>query len=369
MDVLVVSSDLDWMMRLSDVLRPLAPSTFSSLAAALGETRDGRPAVLVVAPQDLDALLADPTALRDGTLGAVGVAERVSVDLLRQAMAVGVGDVIDEPHLATLLPAVEQAVGRLAARRDAGASAAAGTVGKVVVVTSAKGGQGTTTVAANLAVALARKGTTALVEGDPRFGDLIDAFGYRQGRSEVTPAGIVSGHWVDQMLFRHPSGPLLVLPRQDSGESLDPEAAVEAVDALQRSCAFTVIDIPFWSLERFRVHRVADVVLVVSTDRERDLVRVPVLVRSLGLTPAFAHLVISDQTEADAPRRAAAEATTGLVPLGYVPETAKAAAALERGEPMVLHDPDDPASQAISALADEVVARTGWSSPVPTSPV
>ena len=78
---LVVSTDLDWMMRLSDLLRPLAPSTFSSLASALGEVRDGRPAVVVAAPQDLDELLADPTVLRGGAIGAVGVTERVTISV------------------------------------------------------------------------------------------------------------------------------------------------------------------------------------------------------------------------------------------------------------------------------------------------
>ena len=68
----------------------------------------------------------------------------------------------------------------------------------------------------------------------------------------------MSGHWVDEMLFRHPSGPLVVLPRQDAGRTLDPDAVVDALDALQRSCAFTVIDVPFWVLEHFRVHRIAD---------------------------------------------------------------------------------------------------------------
>jgi MinD-like ATPase involved in chromosome partitioning or flagellar assembly len=349
-DILVVSSDLDWMMRISDLLRPLAPATFSSLEAALGETHS-RPTVLVVAPKDLDALLSDPGALREGAVGAVGVTDGVTVDLLRRAMAAGVGDVVDEAHLETLLAAVEGVARRTAVRGSAGAAAASGTVGKVVVVTSAKGGQGATTIAANLAVSLSAHGTTAIVEGDPRFGDLIDAFGYRQGRTEVVPAGLVSGHWVDEVLYRHPSGPLIVLPRQDSGETLDPDAAVDAVDALQRSCAYTVIDIPFWALDRFRVHRVADLVLVVSTERERDLARVPILVRSLGLTPGLTRLVISDQTEADAPRRAAAEALTGLQPAAWIPETAKAAAALERGEPLAVHDPDDPASLAFAAMA------------------
>ncbi len=353
-DVLVVSSDLDWMMRLSDLLRPLAPSTFSSLASALSEQHEERPVVLVVAPPDLPALLADPSALQDGAVGAVGVTERVSVDMLRQAMAIGIGDVIDEPHLATLLPAVEQVAARTAARHRVGVVAAAGTVGKVVLVTAAKGGQGTTTVAANLAVALARRGTTALVEGDPRFGDLIDAFGYRQHRTEVVPAGVVSGHWIDQSLYAHPSGLLLALPRQDSGETLDPEAAVDAVDALQRSCAFTVIDVPFWVLERYRLHRVADEVLIVTTERQRDLNRVPILLRSLGLSAAHTRLVVSDQTEADPPRRAVIESVTGLSDIAWIPETAKAAAALERGEPLVSHEPDDPASQAIEALADLV---------------
>jgi pilus assembly protein CpaE len=358
-DVLVVSSDLDWMMRISDLLRPLAPSTFSSLGSALAEIHDDRPVVLVVAPPDLEALLGDPSALQDGAIGAVGVAERVSVDVLRRAMAAGIGDVVDEPHIDGLLVAVEQVSRRLAARRQAGATAAVGTVGKVIVVTSAKGGQGTTTVAANLAVALARTDTTALIEGDPRFGDLVNAFGYRQMRTQVTPAGIVSGHWVDEMLYRHPSGPLLVLPRQGPADALDPEAAVEAVDALQRACAFVVLDIPFWALERFRVHRLADAVLVVSTDRERDLSRVPILTRSLGLSPAHTSLVISDQTEASAPRPDAAESMSGLVPIAYIPETSRAAAALERGEPLLLHDPRDKASRAIAALADAVVAQTG----------
>ena len=53
--------------------------------------------------------------------------------------------------------------------------------------------------------------------------------------------------------------------------AFDPEHALDALTALQSQVDTVILDIPLWALERYRMHRAADEVLFVSTDRTRDL--------------------------------------------------------------------------------------------------
>jgi pilus assembly protein CpaE len=355
-DVIVVSSNGDWLLELANRLTRVRPRTVQGVRSAFAGVRSGRPAVLVVGPTDAEELLAlghPPTAAPTSVLLVV---EEVSVDILRRAMVAGIGDVIDVRHLDSLPVAVEALWERTATVAADDHPPVPRRPGKVILVTSSKAGQGATTVAANLAVTLARRGPTALLEGDPRFGDILDAFGYRQHRTELVAADLVPDHWLGRFLYRHPSGVVLVLPGPDTFASLQPDDAIAAIGVLQDPCEHIVMDVPYWELESYRLHRAADLVLIVSSDRDRDLRRVPAAVHALGLEPEQARLVVTNYVDGRTPKRTDLRRTTGLEVLGRIPETARADAALAEGRPLIAADGSALVADAFDELAGGIRA-------------
>ncbi len=114
------------------------------------------------------------------SLGVVLVRQRVDSGLLAEAMRAGVRDVVDERNISGLHDAVRRSQGLAAAMREqvaAAAAAAGGREGRIVTVFSAKGGCGKTTLATNMAAALADSGRreVCLVDLDLAFGDVAIA--------------------------------------------------------------------------------------------------------------------------------------------------------------------------------------------------
>jgi Flp pilus assembly CpaE family ATPase len=351
--VSIVSADPSWLLQLAEVLAPFATSTYQSTASIVAEITNGRAGIVVVGPGDAAAFVAQPSEDTPED-SVIVVVDETSVELLRQAMFAGVADVVEVGRLGELPAAVRAQQQRLDLRAATTEDAAVPTGhGKVVVVTSAKAGQGSTTVAANLAVTLARTGGTALVEGDPVYGDLLSAFGYRQSRTElVTAEDVVGDHWLGRYLYRHPSGVVLAIPPPDTTlETFGPEHALDAMDALQHHVDTVVLDIPLWALDAYRMHRAADEVLFVTTDRTRDLAHARDAVRGMILPDGQAHLVISNYVDGRTPKRKDLLAMTGLATLGRIPESAAAESAFDKGEPVVGAKPKGPEAAAFEELA------------------
>ena len=361
--VSIVSADPGWLLQLSEALSDFETFTYQSTAAAVAQITHGDAGIVVVGPSEADAFIAQPSE-ETPDAAVILVVEQATVDLLRRAMNAGIADVVEAHRIADLPAAVRaqrERIIRLAPPPDDLPSAPGH--GHVVVVTSPKAGQGSTTVAVNLAVTLARRGRVALVEGDPQFGDVLSAFGYRQSRTELVAAeDVVGDHWLGRFLYRHPTGVLLAIPRPDTTpENFQPEHALDALTALQSQVDTVILDIPLWALERYRLHRTADEVLLVTTDRVRDLGHVRSAVREMGHHEKNTSLVISNYVDGRTPKRAEMQTITGLRTLGRIPETAEADAALVKGEPLVAARPKGPEAAAFGELADALaeVLATG----------
>ena len=116
------------------------------------------------------------------SLGVILVRRRVDTSVLADALRAGVFEVVEERDLAGLNAAVRRcprAGARSCARRSAGAQADGdgSKRGVLITVFSAKGGCGKTTLATNLAAALADRGRreVCLVDLDLAFGDVAIA--------------------------------------------------------------------------------------------------------------------------------------------------------------------------------------------------
>ena len=159
---------------------------------------------------------------------------------------------------------------RLLVRMRAAAGAPAGPLAPLVVVAGGKGGVGTTTVAANLAITLARQGRRtvfadadldhgghALLSGNQQRGSVVDVLAGRQTVHEVLERGpcgiqVLSGAWAADELTSYSTS------AQDRfvGElkHLAPHADTVVVDVGSGRNPFTQ-----------RLWRAADAVLVVTT--------------------------------------------------------------------------------------------------------
>ena len=124
--------------------------------------------VVIHCPDGRSPLADDVATIRERTQAPVVVAlVRDDEALLEQALVAAIDDVLVVPQPAE---AIVFAVRRVL--RDSGSDAAPTSNGRVITVFSPKGGSGKTTIAVNLAIALASAGKrTLLLDLDLQFGD------------------------------------------------------------------------------------------------------------------------------------------------------------------------------------------------------
>jgi pilus assembly protein CpaE len=204
----------------------------------------------------------------------VAVLPDPDLNALRRMMAAGARDVLaTPPSPSDLLTAARQARSLLAERRNATQTAAPAQRGKLVVVTAPKGGVGTTTVAANIAVALRQVSAApvALVDCSLQFGDLGVHMNLRSKYS-ILDLVAVAGELDDAMLSRvvceHESGVhvLLAPPEPESAGSVDGSAVGTVLEKLLARYSYVIVDT--WSfLDEVTetLLRRADEVLLVAT--------------------------------------------------------------------------------------------------------
>jgi len=143
----------------------------------------------------------------------------------------------------------------------------------VIAVYSPKGGVGCTTIATNLAVALARHGKNAvgLIDLDLQFGDVgiaLDLKGANSVADLLNHVDAIDASLVDEVFVRHSSG-VRVLLAPDSLESvpaIDPDRVARVVDQLRPHFQYIVCDM--WSsLEELTLAtlRTADRIVLVTT--------------------------------------------------------------------------------------------------------
>jgi len=367
----------------------LDPGTADTLHAALGpdsrvlssldalrhhlESQLGEDTVVLGPTVDLSSALSLASAMRvtRPTLAVILVRRRVDTAVLTDALRAGVFEVVEERDL----PALNAAVGRgrdLARllRDSVGGGPAGGdgpSRGKLVTVFSAKGGCGKTTLATNLAAALADKGRrqVCLVDLDLAFGDVaiaLQLFPAHTIADAVPIADTLDASALGSLLTQHSPGlTTLVAPIEPgTAESIPATLVANILHLLKQQFDFVIVDTP----PAFDDHVLAafdqsDIVALIATLDIPALKNLKLTLETLDLLnyPRDRWRLVLNRADSKVGLALGEVEKTLKAPIvAQIPSSRDVPASINRGVPIVLDDPKHSVTVAIKNFAERDIA-------------
>jgi len=365
-DIAIVEPDGRWRLRLGTALATAAQ--FEAIEQLVQALRPGRPLVAVFGPGLATAYGFEQVhrlITNHPELGAIFAVDQVSSEVLQAAFRAGARDTVAAADPAALGPAVDRVGGLLAGgpSRVPAVAATRSVPGRLVVVYSPKGGTGKSTVAINVAVALAHRTDqkVALVDADVNFGDVAVLLGLPPQQTvldAVAAAQYGDVELVHSMLSRHRSSGLLVLPAPTEpmlAGGVLPAELVAVCEALQSWCGFVIADLPAQldDVASALIDAADEVLLVGGMDipSVKNLKIGMQVLDLLAVAGPKTHLILNranTQVKLDVNE---VEQVLGLPAQFPIPSDIAVPISVNAGVPVVEHAPGSPASRAIDRIA------------------
>ncbi len=334
---------------------------------------------LIIAPiqpdNPVDMSLLEHQIRRESLTHVIGTSPHPDSDLILRAMRVGVHEFLTlplDPH------EFADALDRLSRR----AASAKPNLGSAIAIYSAKGGMGTTTVAVNLAAAIAQRHSTRRVAladlvvlgGDVRV--LLNLKPLYDIGDLVMKVDRVDGDLLFSLLSQAGSG-LWALPSSDNAEVLDlidAGAATTIISHLTSHFGFVVVDIEHFLSDRaLTALDAADRVVLVtqlSVPALRSAQRSLQLFERLGYDDGKLVVVVNRYDANDALKQTDAESVLGRAIFAKLPNDYRTCAeALKRGVPVLTAAGRSSLARAYQSLAAKLAGvATGKSDAPPLTP-
>jgi pilus assembly protein CpaE len=328
---------------------------------------------VVIGPTvDLDAALhlSDTMRVIRPTVGTVLVRHHIDTELLSEAIRAGVREVVDQRDLAGLHTAVQRSHGLSTALRQQQPDRSERPLpprGRVVTVFSAKGGCGKTTLATNMAAALADHGQreVCLVDLDLAFGDVAIAL-------QLFPAHTIAdtvalGEQLDYtalhgLLTPHSPGlTTLVAPVEPGNDETIPATLVgHILEVLRAHYDYVVVDTPpAFDDQVLTAFDMSDVVCLVATLDIPALKNLKIALETMELLNYQRErwrVVLNRSDSKVGLAIGDVEKTLHTTISVQIPSSRDVPAAINRGVPIVLDDPRHPVSVAIRNFSERQVA-------------
>lgn len=331
----------------------------------------GETLVLIGPDIDVEAALgfAAGQRLRRPSVGVVLLRQQVDVDLLTRSLRSGVREVVTAGQYAELAEACERS---RALSRSASAPPAEESAGKgqVITVFSAKGGCGKTTLAVNLALALADGGarSVCLVDLDLAFGDVAINLQLDPNRTitnGLSMVGRMDETGATSLLTPYLDGLSVLLAPVTPGEAEKIPAALvtELLDALRGTVDYVVVDTP----SQFSEH----VLNAMDASQHHVLLTTPDVpaLKNLRLTldmldllsyPREMRSVVLNRSDAKVGLSTEDVERVVRAPIAaYIPSSRDVPISINKGTPIRIATPQHPVSQAITRFAQETLVPLG----------
>jgi pilus assembly protein CpaE len=290
--------------------------------------------------------------------------------MLEQALDADVSDVLLLPQLThNVVFAIRKAAH---VRRQT--QAAAGRTGKVMTVFSPKGGTGKTTVATNLAAALAKREgrRTLLLDLDLQFGDAAIVLGLEPEKTIydlVTAPGELDSEKLAGYVTKHPSGvDVLAAPLRPEDAELVTEGKVTSLLEVARGSyeAIVVDTSPFFHGPMLATLDRTDELLVLCGLDVPTLKNVRLAMQTLELlsfpTSRMRYIMNRANTNVGLKTREV-EAALKVKVAHELPSDGTIPLTVNRGNPAVLAEPRCEFSRAIGQIAKQIAPQTRAAAP------
>jgi pilus assembly protein CpaE len=324
-------------------------------------------------PVDVLLDVADAVDREHPEVCVVLVAER-STAVVDRALAAGVRDIVEpaagDGELARALARAAETAAR--SRANLLGSSEPEETARLITVLSPKGGSGKTTVATNLAVALAARApsTVAVVDFDLQFGDVAAALALtpEQGLADVARTTALDATTLKVFLTPHPSGLFaLCAPETPAeGDELRYDHAASALRTLAGSFPTVVVDTAA-GLDEYAlaaIEQSTDLLFVCPLDvaAVRSLRKELDALDRLGMTDARRHLVLNRADARVGIEPGDVENVLGMRADVSLPSSRAVPFSMNAGTPVVGTDPRSAVARALQDLArrfaDDAAATT-----------
>jgi pilus assembly protein CpaE len=342
--------------------------------AELGDSLAARPdeSLVIFGPDcDVDSALEFAAAqrARRPELGVILIRRRVDSSMLGHAMRAGIREVVragSDTALADACRRSQVVTAQVSTRVQHATLITSAEPGHVVTVFSAKGGCGKTTIATNLAAALANeKRRVCLVDLDLPFGDvaiMLQLYLERTIADAVTMTGHMDEVGVRSIVSTHSSGlDVLVAPLEPAdAERITPALVTDLLTQLKSMYEVVVVDTPPAFTEPvLAALDMTDLYLLVAT---LDIPAVKNLKLTLEMLqmlnhPTDSQRIIVNRSDAKVGLKLAdvEEALQRSIAV-EIPSSRDVPASVNRGIPLVLDQPSHSVSIALRALIARDIA-------------
>jgi pilus assembly protein CpaE len=330
----------------------------------------GEQLVIVGPDMDLDSAtnLAERFRVSRPSLGILLTRRRVDLSILNQAIRSGIREVINVDDSAEILKAAKRSQSLSSKFSGSTDANPLHEVGKTILVFSAKGGCGKTTISTNLAESLAATsgGSVCLVDFDLQFGDIGIALRITPSKS-ISNAVEMKDHIDKQALsslvinYKPNFDILLAPPNPVDAEYITSELARSVLTQLREMYDYVVIDSsPAFTDVILEAFDIADYHLLITTLDVPTLKNLRVssnTLDELGLPPSK-RIVIVNESDLNAGLTVEdVERSIGTSVAIRIPSSNAVPTSVNRGETLYGSDSKHPVSRAVQSIADLILDR------------